>query len=197
MCARSHPAVVSSVLASPPLPPPPFRTRSTRASRAPAIYVVGRAEARPDVVAAFRLPCPPVLDGRLGAIAAERRVRKAYYATLDALRTGVSDTDRLAKLARLTVEVRSATTREGLEHLRVVQRYVRRAAAGWPVILAPEAPLDRVVVTAPFGALTSADAAELEQRYAWTLDWLRMHRWLAGRAVIEWRSLAAGVPDGC
>ena len=161
-------------------------------SRQPALYIEGRSAARPDVVASFRLPCPPPLaDGRVGAVAAERRVRKAYFATLDALRTGVVDTGRFAKLGRLVDEVRSAATRGGLEHLRAVQRFVRRAAEGWPVIQRPEAPLDRVVVTAPFDPAQRPDGAELEARYAWALDWLRMHRWLAGRDVaIEWRPLA-------
>jgi hypothetical protein len=134
--------------------------------------------------------------GHAGALAAERRVRKAYFATLDALRTGVVDPDRLVKLGRLLGEVRSATTRAGLEHLRTVQRFVCRAAAGWPVIPGPEAPLDRVVVTAPFDPARRPDRAELERRYAWALDWLRMHRWVAGREIaIEWRPLAVGGAD--
>jgi hypothetical protein len=172
------------------------RQRPSRASRAPALYIVGRATARPDVVSTFRLPCPPpVDDGPVGALAAERRVRKAYYATLDTLRTGVVAPDRLAKLGRLAAEVRSATTRAGLEHLRVVQRFVQRAASGWPVIEPPAVPFDRVVVTAPFDPASPPDRSELERRYEWALDWLRMHRWLAGREVaIEWRPLAAGIP---
>jgi hypothetical protein len=138
------------------------------------------------------------MEGALGALAAERRVRKAYFATLDALGTGVVDPERLARLGRLVAEVRSATTRAGLEHLRVVQRFVRRAAAGWPVIVPPEVPFDRVVVTAPFDAEARPDAAELERQYAWALDWLRMHRWLAGRgATIEWRPLSEGIPEEC
>ncbi len=174
------------------------RQRLTRASRAPALYFVGSAAARPDVVSSFRLPCPPRLDaGQLGASAAERRIRKAYFATLDALRTGLVDPTRLAKLGRLASEVRSATTRGGVEHLRVVQRFVRRAASGWPVILAPEVPFDRVVVTAPFDPEARPDDVELERRYAWVLDWLRMHRWVAGRDVaIEWRPLATRPPEG-
>jgi hypothetical protein len=125
-------------------------------------------------------------------------MRKAYFATLDALRTGVVEPERLAKLGRLVAEVRSATARAGLEHLRVVQRFVRRAAAGWPVIATPDVPFDRVVVTAPFDPATPTDAPELERRYAWALDWLRMHRWVVGREVaIEWRPLDRAVPaDG-
>ena len=172
------------------------RQRPSPASRAPALYIVGRASARPDVISTFRIPCPPSVDEEpVGALAAERRVRKAYYATLDTLRTGVVAPDRLAKLGRLVTEVRSTTTRAGLEHLWVVQRFVRRAACGWPVIEPPEVPFDRVVVTAPFDPASPPEGTELARRYEWALDWLRMHRWLAGRGVaIEWRPLAAGVP---
>jgi hypothetical protein len=135
------------------------------------------------------------VDEPVGALAAERRVRKAYFATLDTLRTGVVEPDRLAKLGRLVAEVRSATTRGGLEHLRAVQRFVRRAAAGWPVIVPPEVPFDRVVVTAPFDPAGPLDGQALERRYEWALDWLRMHRWVAGREVaIEWRPLDRSVP---
>ena len=143
---------------------------------------------------AFRLPCSPTLDAPLGVAAAERRIRKAYFATLDALRTGRVDPDAEAQLTRLTREVRALAVRRALQHLRAVQRFVRREAAGWPVIAAPRTPLVRVVVTAP--SLPSGPAshaapsdAALTRRHAWALDWLRMHRWVAGRGLqIEWHA---------
>src|SRR5690606_12666609 len=69
---------------TPPFAPAPMR--------APALYVSGFVDRETDgavVPFNFRLPCPPSWDDRLpGAWAAERRARRAYFATLDSLRTG-------------------------------------------------------------------------------------------------------------
>jgi hypothetical protein len=183
-----------------------LRRPSPPSARGPALYVLGWESATGAAPlgspagspVAFRLPCPPTLDQPLGVAAGERRVRKAYFATLDALRTGHVDPDAEGKLARLTREVRSLGARRELQRLQRVQRFVREQAAGWPVIAAPRAPLARVVATVPAGrAAPRADEPLIDQplvderfahRYAWALDWLRMHRWVAGRGLtLEWR----------
>ena len=169
--------------------PAPAAPSPHRPGRAPALYVVGFALSRPEAETAFRLPCPPRSEeGPIGGAAAELRVRKAYYATLDALRTGQAEPERIAKLGRLIREVRSESVREGLEHLRRVQRFVRSAGGGWPVIPTPSLALDHIVVSAPASPSEDLTDAELTHRYAWALDWLRMHRWTVGRGLLlEWR----------
>lgn len=165
--------------------------RVPRVPRAPALYVLGWESSGRTTPVAFRLPCPPALDGAFGAAAAERRVRKAYFATLDALRTGRVDDAAEARLARLTREVRSPAARRALQPLLRAQRFVRTAAAGWPVIAAPRTSLARLAVTVPPGDTMLPDAV-LAGRYGWALDWMRMHRWVAGRGlVLEWRRSGA------
>jgi hypothetical protein len=167
----------------------PSASSPHRPGRAPALYVVGFAHPNVEAETAFRLPCPPRWDDApLGTAAAELRIRKAYLGTLDALRTGCVEPQRLAKLRRLTREVRSESARVALDHLCRVQRFVRWSGGGWPVIPAPEVPLDRIVVTAPVSLEEEFTDAELAHRYAWTLDWMRMHRWTVGRGLLlEWR----------
>jgi hypothetical protein len=184
---------------------PPTPRRAPRASRiaaptrgpqrAPALHFVGHSRSASGArTIAFRLPCPPALTGPLGTAAAERRVRKAYFATLDALRTGDADPARLAALSRLVREIRSATTRVGLLHLLRAQRFVHASSGGWPAIPALPLPLERVVVTVPAGAAAEGSDA-LATRYAWALDWLRTHRWVGGaRLVVEWRTADAAAP---
>jgi hypothetical protein len=164
------------------------RGRAPGPTRAPALYV--HAWDSPDLPApvAFRLPCPPTLSQSLGVPAAERRVRKAYFATLDALRTGRVDPEAEARLARLTRDVRPLDARRELQQLQRVRQFVRTSAAGWPVIPAPRAPLVRLTLTVPPDDAAAWSEPVLTDRYAWALAWMRMHRWVAGRGlVLEWR----------
>lgn len=169
--------------------------------RGPALYVLGWESGAHTAPVAFRLPAPPSPDGPLGVSAAERRIRKAYFATLDALATGRVDPDAEGRLARLTRDVRFLPAHRALQRLQRAQRFVREEAAGWPVIAAPRAPLTHVVVTVPASpaaplALDPRAEESLARRYRWALDWLQMHRWVAGRGlVLEWRS-AAEAPAG-
>jgi hypothetical protein len=163
----------------------------------PALYVVGFVPTSVEAEIAFRLPCSPRWDDRpLGTAAAELRIRKAYYSTLDALRTGYTDPVRLAKLRRLAREVRSEDARAALEHLCRVQRFVRWSSGGWPVIPTPPAPLDRIVVSAPVFSDEDPTDVELAHRHAWALDWMRTHRWTVGRGLlVEWRLYEKPAPD--
>lgn len=167
--------------------------------RAPALYVAGFVDREPDgavVPFTFRLPCPPSWDDRQpGAWAAERRARRAYFATLDALRTGVVNQAESAKLDRLLHDLRSRSASAAMAHFRVVMEFVRQLG-GEPVIQPPPAPLTAVVITAP-PSPAGGRAAELAGRYRWALDWLTTRRFLAPREPrIEWRVRRVTPPTG-
>lgn len=168
---------------------------SGRPSRAPALYVTGSPGAGESPIA-FRLPCPPAWDDRPPVVrAAERRARKAYFAALDALYRGQVNEDAAGKLRRLVTDVRSLSARAALEHLLRVFNFVRRGGASGPVLVAPPAPCERVAIGVP-GAQWTTERERLAERYAWPLEWLRMHRFLAGKSlVVDWYPLpeAAGV----
>lgn len=165
-------------------------TTSSRApTRAPALYLAGFVDREPDgevVPFSCRLPVPPSWDDRRpGAWAAERRARRAYFATLDALRTGAIDPDEEAKLQRLAQDLRSATALEAMRHLQRILDFVRESA-GRVVVPTPPAPLASVVITAPPGGSTRPP--DLEARYRWALEWLQARRYLVGKSPrVEWR----------
>ena len=160
-----------------------------RPLRAPALYVTGSPGAGGAPIS-FRLPCPPAWDDRPPAVrAAERRARKAYFAALDALSRGEVNEDAAGKLRRLVTDVRSLSARGALEHLLRVFGFVRREAAEGPVLVAPAEPCARVAIGIP-AAQWSTDGARLADRYAWPLEWLRMHRFVVGKAlVVDWYPL--------
>jgi hypothetical protein len=137
---------------------------------------------------AFRVPCPPAWDDRPPVVrAAERRARKAYFAALDALYRGEVNEDAAGKLRRLVTDVRSLTARAALEHLLKVFGFVRRGAG--PVLVAPPVPCERVAIGVP-GAQWNPDRERLAERYDWPIEWLRMHRFVAGKTlVIDWYPL--------
>jgi len=159
--------------------------------RAPALYVAGFVDRESDgevVPFTFRLPCPPLWEGRQpGAWAAERRARRAYFATLDAMRTGVVDQTESTKLDRLLKDLRSRGAASAVGHFRTVMDFVRRLG-GEPVIPSPPAPLDAVVITAPPPAAGGVRPDELAERYRWALDWLTTRRFLVSKELrVEWR----------
>lgn len=156
-----------------------------RRSRAPAIYC--EATGPGGLHASFRLPCPPSWDDRPPAAwAAERRARRAYFAALDALRTGRPADEDERKLVRLLGEVRSIAVRGQLHHLRNVLVYAARAA-GRPTLLPPPHAFTTIVMSVP-RPRTASRPDQLETRFRWTLDWLRARGYLATRdARVEWR----------
>jgi hypothetical protein len=162
-----------------------------RPLRSPALYVAGGATALDLDQLFVRLPCPPAWDDRPPSVrAAERRARKAYFAALDALYQGQVNEDAVEKLQRLVSDVRSTTARRALEHLLRVFGFVRRGAER-PVLVAPSAPCARITVGVP-GDAWDPDRSRLAERYAWPLEWLRMRRFVAGKAlVIDWYPLPA------
>jgi hypothetical protein len=147
---------------------------------------------------AFRLPCPPAWDDRLpGAWAAERRARRAYFATLDALRTGAVDPVETAKIERLLADLRSNTARAAVRHFQRVLDFVERLGSR-EVLPVPAEPMKAVVIGAPPVPATSTRPADLATRYRWALEWLSTRRFVASKGLrVEWRvrrsTPAAGV----
>ncbi|HEX6630659.1 MAG TPA: hypothetical protein VF048_06190 [Gemmatimonadaceae bacterium] len=157
-------------------------------SRAPALYFVGRASDAPaDAPSfAFRLPCPPAWPDRApSAWAAERRARRAYFAALDALRSGSVDATEETKAKRLLKDLKSQVAGGAIRHFLRVFDLVRRG--GGPVIPTPPQPLSELVVTAPpVGDLL--DAEGLAARYRWAFDWLAARRYVVGKGLrVDWR----------
>ncbi len=158
--------------------------------RAPALYVSGFVDREADgatVPFAFRLPCPPAWDDRLpGAWAAERRARRAYFATLDALRTGAVDPVETAKIERLIGDLRSHTARTALLHFQRVLEFVGRL--GRSAVPAPTEPMTAVVIGAPPVPAASTRPVDLATRYRWALEWLSTRRFVASKGLrVEWR----------
>ena len=158
-------------------------------TRAPALYIAAFVEEGDGTVVPFhfRLPCPPLWDDRQpGAWAAERRARRAYFAALDALRTGAVDAEEEAKAERLRRDLRSQTALTAVGHFHRVFELVHRRD-GTPVVPTPPAPLRAAVITVPPGP-GSIRPSELEARYRWTLDWLQARRFFVGKGLIlDWR----------
>ena len=147
-------------------------------TRAPALYLTGRPSDPAAPAFVCRLPCPPTWDDRApGARAAERRARRAYFAALDSLRTGVVDEEAEAKCARLATELRSNAARGAVTHLLRIFALTRRAG-GAPILGAPAEPLGEVTITAPAVGVTEPDL--LAARFRWALEWLDARRWVVG-----------------
>ena len=159
-----------------------------RPLRAPALYVAGGAATPEADPLLFRIPSPPTWADRPPAVrAAVRRARKAYFAALDALYHAEVNDEVVGKLQRLVADVRSSTARRALEHLLRVFGFARRSAR--PVLVAPATPCTRVTIGVP-AEEWAADRARLADRYAWPLEWLRMRRFVVGKAlVIDWYPL--------
>lgn len=169
-------------------------------TRAPALYVSGFVDREPDgatVPFNFRLPCPPAWDDRLpGAWAAERRARRAYFATLDALRTGAVDPVESAKIERLLADLRSKTARATVRHFQRVLDFVERLGNS-AVVPAPREPMTAVVIGAPSGSANGVRPVELAERYGWALEWLSTRRFVVSKGLrVEWRLRRATPPAG-
>jgi hypothetical protein len=125
-------------------------------------------------------------DRAPAAWAAERRARRAYFVTLDALRTGRVDEGEATKAQRLVADLRSATARGAIAHFLRIMDAVRRRGGG-PVLPTPPAPLAELVVTAP--PVTGAtEPTELESRYRWALEWLAARHYVVGRGLrLHWQ----------
>jgi len=82
----------------------------------------GSRASNTDAPIVFHLPLPPLAGAGARAVhALERRAKKAYFAVLDAMRTGIVDADRAAQVSRLAGEARARrsgdTASEALDQL--------------------------------------------------------------------------------
>jgi len=152
------------------------------ASRAPAIYIAGSSV--DGVRQSFRLPLPPSLD-RATVWAAARRTRRAYIATLDAMRAGDLAPQRREKLARLYRDARSDPVRDALAHYQRILDAVGHGATRRPLLPPPA----RLV--APSGAVPRelyAPRSTLDERLSCVVGWLCTHGYLvAGELPVRWR----------
>lgn len=163
-----------------------MRERRRGASRrtpdgAPMLRLEGRLPGNADAIIVFHLPIPPLVGvGARAVHALERRAKKAYFAVLDAMRTGIVDADRCAQVVRLAVEVRGRRSTdmasEQLDQLVWVLGAVAAGVAGAPLMPQLSAPLAALVVgvtSASASALVPRSGEALAELLQWPLEWLR------------------------
>ena len=154
--------------------------------RAPAVYFAGSVRASGAAPTVFRLPVPPNLDAvRAAAWAIERRAKRAYFAALDAMRTGHVDAEQAAKLDRLVAEASTPAAQTVLGHLKSVMDAAVREGKEEPLLPPPEAPFDSIVASSP-DAWVAAEA-DPTTRLAWPLEWLRTRGYVVGGKQLEYR----------
>jgi hypothetical protein len=127
----------------------------------------------------FHLPLPPLGGAGVRAVhALERRAKKAYFAVLDAMRTGVVDADRIAQLRRLASEVRTRRSTEmvaeTLEQLMGVMGAIAAGMGGAPLLPELNQPLAALAIgLSSASAPLPASAEALADILRWPLEWLR------------------------
>jgi hypothetical protein len=157
------------------------RRPRTPVSQAPMLRMEGRVQGTGDTPVVFHLPLPPVAGAGARAVhAIERRAKKAYFAVLDAMRTGVVDADRSAQLARLAGEVRTGrsanTASEALDQLVWLMGAIAAGVVGAPLLPKLSEPLAALVVgvtSASASALAPRSAEALAEVLRWPLEWLQ------------------------
>jgi hypothetical protein len=153
--------------------------RRPRAPRAPMLRVEGCVSGSGKPLVVFHLPLPPLGGASLRAVhALERRAKKAYFAVLDAMRTGVVDAERSAQLRRLAGEVRTRRSggmvADALEQLVTVMGAIATGVAGAPSVPELNQPLVALVVGVTSGSTPLPVSAEaLAELLSWPLEWLR------------------------
>jgi hypothetical protein len=113
--------------------------------------------------------------------ALERRAKKAYFAVLDAMRTGIVDADRAAQVSRLAGEARARrsadTASEALDQLVWVMGAVAAGVAGAPLLPHLSEPLAALVVgvtsASAASALVPSPSEALPEFLRWPLEWLQ------------------------
>lgn len=156
--------------------------RPRTAAKAPMLRVEGRVPSNTDATIVFHLPLPPLAGAGARAVhALERRAKKAYFAVLDAMRTGIVDADRAAQVSRLAGEARARrsadTASEALDQLVWVMGAVAAGVAGAPLLPHLSEPLAALVVgvtSASASALLVPSPSEaLPEFLRWPLEWLQ------------------------
>ena len=153
--------------------------RPRPAINTPMLRVEGSVSGDSSVRVVFDLPFPPLGGAGVRAVhALERRAKKAYFAVLDAMRTGVVDAERVGQLRRLAGEVRTRRSAEmvadALEQLIGVMGTIATGMGGAPVLPELNQPLAALVIglrSTP--ASLPASAESLSEVLRWPLEWLR------------------------
>jgi hypothetical protein len=156
---------------------PARRQRVTNGT--PMLRVEGCVSGDSSIRVVFHLPFPPLGGAGVRAVhALERRAKKAYFSVLDAMRTGVVDTDRITQLRRLTGEVRTRRSTEmvadALEQLLGMMGAIAAGMGGAPLLPELNQPLAELVIglnSTPASLPLSAES--LGEVLRWPLEWLR------------------------
>ncbi|HKG92112.1 MAG TPA: hypothetical protein VKA84_09485 [Gemmatimonadaceae bacterium] len=159
------------------------------------MYFAGAMRASGEPPTVFRLPVPPKLDEvRAAAWAIERRAKRAYFAALDAMRTGQVDPEQAAKLDRLLAEATTPAAQAVLGHLKRVMDAAVREGQTEPLLPPPPVAFDSIVATSTDASV--AAEADPTGRLAWPLEWLRTRGYVAGGKSLEyrWEAPAAASP---
>jgi hypothetical protein len=164
------------------------------AKRAPAVYFVGRPFGGAEPYC-FRLPCPPNWTPvRFAGRAPERRAKKAYFAALDAMRTGHADPEQAAKLGRMLTEASTRSARAVLGHLMRVMEAADRVTARGPVFPPPPAPLESAVATTTLA--WAPEQGDPVERLAWPLEWLRTRGYIISKGFnLRWHTPRSAATD--
>jgi hypothetical protein len=157
------------------------KVRRRALDHAPMLRLEGRVPGDADATVVFHLPIPPLAGASARAVhALERRAKKAYFAVLDAMRTGTVDADRVAQVTRLAGEVRGRRSAdmasEQLDQLVWVMGAVAAGVAGAPLLPQLSAPLAALVVgvtSASASALVPRSGEALADLLRWPLEWLQ------------------------
>jgi len=152
------------------------------AKRAPAVYFAGIPAMSGAEPYHFRLPCPPNwTNARFAGRAPERRAKKAYFAALDAMRTGTVDPEQAAKLGRMLGEATTRSAQTVLAHLVRVMEAASRVAGRRPLCPPPPAPLGAVIATTTLS--WAPEMGDPMDRLEWPLEWLRTRRYIVSKGL--------------
>ena len=168
--------------------------RSLRArGDAPMLRVEGCVSGDESQRVVFHLPLPPLGSRGLRTVhAVERRAKKAYFAVLDAMRTGVVDADRNAQLRRLAGEVRTrangAMIVDALQQLVTLMGGIATGMGGAPMLPELNQPLVALVIGLTSGSAPLPSSADpLSEMLHWPLEWLHTRGVTVARGLeIRW-----------
>ena len=162
--------------------------------RAPAVYIAATCAEKPEARYHFRLPCPPQsVAGAISDRGMKRWAEGAYFATLDAMRTGRVDEEQAVTLGRLLLETTTRSARSAFEHLGRIIDTVMRNAGQALLPPPPPTPLDSLVATAAVTLATEWD--DLVERLVWPLTWLQTRGYVVRQGVdLQWQRLGGIIP---
>ena len=150
------------------------------------MYFAGNPPEKQAAPYVFRLPCPPdYIAVRQAGRALKRRAKKAYFAALDAMRTGRVDSEAAAKLRRLLAEATTRPARMLLGQLVNIMEAAMRT--GEPILPPPPVPLDSLVATATDPYVNVKAKEDPLEELAWPLEWLRTRGYIVSKGLqLRW-----------